>query len=51
MATFARQVVERHDLNNWLERQTHDINELLDVASIPAERPAAALPALVGTAV
>src|SRR6266568_4553882 len=50
-ATFARQMVERHDLNNWLKRQTHDINELLDAASIPAERPAAALPALVGTAV
>ncbi len=50
-ATFARQVVERHDLNSWLKRQTHDINELLDAASIPAERPVAALPALVGTAV
>src|SRR5258708_8807051 len=35
-ATFARQVLEPHHLNSSLTRQTHDINELLDAASIPA---------------
>jgi len=29
-ATLARQVVERQDLNTWLERQIADINDLLD---------------------
>ncbi|HTK09443.1 MAG TPA: trehalose-6-phosphate synthase [Ktedonobacteraceae bacterium] len=29
-ATLARQAVERSDLNTWLTRQIHDLNELLD---------------------
>src|SRR5207253_7102311 len=29
-ATLARQIVERQDLNKWLQRQIADINELLD---------------------
>jgi trehalose 6-phosphate synthase len=29
-AALARQIVERQDLNTWLERQIDDINELLD---------------------
>ena len=50
-ATFARQVVERHDLNHWLKRQTTDINELLDAAFLLADEAVATVPALVGTAV
>jgi trehalose 6-phosphate synthase len=29
-AALARQLVERQDLNKWLQRQISDINELLD---------------------
>jgi trehalose 6-phosphate synthase len=29
-AALARQIVERQDLNTWLQRQIADINELLD---------------------
>ncbi len=29
-AALARQIVERQDLNRWLQRQIADINELLD---------------------
>ncbi len=29
-AALARQIVERQDLNKWLQRQIADINELLD---------------------
>ena len=29
-AALGRQIVERQDLNTWLERQIADINELLD---------------------
>ncbi len=31
-ATLARQNVERNDLNMWLTRQIHDVNEALDLA-------------------
>ncbi|HEY4385149.1 MAG TPA: hypothetical protein VGN34_11850, partial [Ktedonobacteraceae bacterium] len=29
-AILARQAVERSDLNTWLTRQIHDLNELLE---------------------
>lgn len=38
-ATLARQAVERNDLNMWLTRQIHDINELIDRSSMHAPTP------------
>jgi trehalose 6-phosphate synthase len=40
-ATIARQAIERNDLNVWLTRQIHDINELIDRSTPqPASSPA-----------
>src|SRR5205823_7884510 len=39
-AKLARQAVERYDLNTWLARQIHDINDLLDRASRPGNTQA-----------
>jgi len=36
-ARLARQAVERYDLNIWLTRQIHDINQLLDRAAYRLE--------------
>jgi trehalose 6-phosphate synthase len=38
-ATLARQAVERNDLNKWLTRQIHDINELIDRSSMRPPTP------------
>jgi trehalose 6-phosphate synthase len=37
-ASLARQSIERNDLNMWLTRQIHDINEALDRAARSASR-------------
>ncbi|HYX50366.1 MAG TPA: trehalose-6-phosphate synthase, partial [Ktedonobacteraceae bacterium] len=44
-ATQARQIVERQDLNKWLQRQISDINELLDrlPTRIPMQETAAGM--------
>jgi trehalose 6-phosphate synthase len=33
-AKLAVQEIEQHDLNNWLTRQLHDINKILDGSSM-----------------
>jgi trehalose 6-phosphate synthase len=43
-ATLGRQIVERHNLNDWLTRQIHDINQVLDertVSSVEGPLPPA----------
>jgi trehalose 6-phosphate synthase len=43
-ATLGRQIVERHNLNDWLTRQMHDINQVLDeraVSSVEGPLPPA----------
>ena len=41
---MARQLIEKHDLNNWLTRQIRDINEVLERTARPAEEPEVAEP-------
>lgn len=38
-ASMARQLVEKNDLNSWLTKQIHDINEVLDNMSSSVEEP------------
>jgi trehalose 6-phosphate synthase len=47
-ATLARQIVERQDLNKWLQRQISDINELLDrmPTRVPMQESAAEMSAV-----
>jgi trehalose 6-phosphate synthase len=45
-ALLARQIVERQDLNKWLQRQIADINELLDrlTTRIPRQESTISMP-------
>ncbi len=49
-ARMARQAVERHDLNEWLTRQIHDINQLLDRSAYRLETQAPQARVAAGTA-